>query len=57
LIQKADEEAQKNERIANSTNRSTYLHLGEKKNLIGIRERKLITSKIKTNSSLKCPFC
>ena len=27
----AHEEAQKNERIANGTNRSTFLHLGEKK--------------------------
>jgi hypothetical protein len=30
-MQKAAEEAQKNERIANGTNRSTFLHLGEKK--------------------------
>ena len=30
-MQKAAEEAQKNERIANGTNRSTFLYLGEKK--------------------------
>ena len=31
IMQKASEEAQKNERIAKGTNRSTFLHLGEKK--------------------------
>jgi hypothetical protein len=31
LMQIASEEAQRNERIANGTNRSTFLHLGEKK--------------------------
>jgi len=29
MMQKAAEEAQKNERIAMGTNRSTFLHLGE----------------------------
>ena len=32
-MQKSAEEAQKNERIANGTNKSTFLHLGEKKKL------------------------
>ena len=31
MMQKASEEAQKNERIAMGTNRSTFLHLGENK--------------------------
>ena len=31
LMQKASEEAQRNERVAMGTNRSTFLHLGEKK--------------------------
>ena len=32
MMQKANEEAARNERIALGTNRSTFLHLGEKKN-------------------------
>ena len=31
MMQKAAEESQRNERIAQGTNRSTFLHLGEKK--------------------------
>lgn len=31
MMQKANEEAQRNERIALGTNRSTFLHLGDKK--------------------------
>jgi len=31
MMQQANEEAQKNERITQGVNRSTYLHLGEKK--------------------------
>ena len=31
MMQKASEESQRNERIALGTNRSTFLHLGEKK--------------------------
>jgi len=31
ILAKASEESQRNERIARGTNRSTFLHLGEKK--------------------------
>ena len=46
MMQKASEEAQKNERIAMGTNRSTFLHLGENKTkLVSESESSLLQRK------------
>jgi hypothetical protein len=51
MMQKVGEEAQKNERIVQGTNRSTFLHLGEKKTqLIQEKEHALLQRQIMPHS-------
>ena len=55
LMQKSAEEAQRNERIAMGTNRSTFLHLGEKKTqLVSESDHSLLQrQKLSTRSTLQ----
>ena len=55
MMQKANEEAQRNERIALGTNRSTFLHLGEKKTkLVSESESSLLKRQKAPSTVSKC---
>ena len=56
LMAKASEEAQRNERIALGTNRSTFLHLGEKKTKLACESESSLLKRQKAPTTVSSDF-